>query len=57
MTTYDPTKSPFHRRAQVQYAGWKGHPATVACPECGRVFDLTDKTDAAEWAFGHDCEV
>lgn len=26
------------------------------CPECGRVFDLTDPTDADEWAFGHDCE-
>jgi hypothetical protein len=26
------------------------------CPECGRVFDLTDDTDAAEWAYGHDCE-
>ena len=28
----------------------------VQCPECDRVFDLTDKTDAAEWAYGHDCE-
>jgi len=27
------------------------------CPECNRVFDLTNKTDAAEWAYGHDCEV
>ena len=27
------------------------------CPECGRVFDLTDPTDADEWAYGHDCEV
>jgi len=26
------------------------------CPECGRVFDLTDETDAEEWAYGHDCE-
>lgn len=26
------------------------------CPECGRVFDLTDEDDAAEWAYGHDCE-
>lgn len=26
------------------------------CPECGRVFDLTDETDAAEFADGHDCE-
>lgn len=26
------------------------------CAECGRVFDLTDDTDAAEWSTGHDCE-
>lgn len=26
------------------------------CPECGRVFDLDDETDAAEWFYGHDCE-
>jgi hypothetical protein len=26
------------------------------CVECGRVFDLTDENDAAEWAYGHDCE-
>ncbi len=26
------------------------------CPECGRVFDLTDENDADEWAYGHDCE-
>jgi hypothetical protein len=27
------------------------------CPECNRVFDLSDPDDAAEWAYGHDCEV
>lgn len=26
------------------------------CPECGRLFDLADEDDAAEWAYGHDCE-
>lgn len=26
------------------------------CAECGRVFDLLDETDAAEWTYGHDCE-
>jgi hypothetical protein len=26
------------------------------CPECRRVFDLLDPTDAEEWFFGHDCE-
>mgnify|MGYP000117109622 FL=1 len=26
------------------------------CVECGRVFDLLDETDSAEWSFGHDCE-
>lgn len=30
---------------------------TTKCPECNRVFDLTDPTDADEWAYGHDCEV
>lgn len=42
------------------------HPGVLACPpnlsrstcrECGRVFDLTDENDAAEWTGGHDCEV
>lgn len=28
----------------------------VKCPECGRVFDLTNEEDANEWAYGHDCE-
>lgn len=31
-------------------------PFTRTCVECGRVFDLTDETDAAELAYGHDCE-
>lgn len=30
------------------------HEAT--CPECGRVFDLTDHDDNQEWHYGHDCE-
>ena len=29
---------------------------TATCPECGRVFDLTDAPDSDEWAHGHDCE-
>lgn len=29
---------------------------TAICPECERVFDLTDERDADEWAYGHDCE-
>jgi hypothetical protein len=29
---------------------------TVKCPECLRVFDLFDETDADELAYGHDCE-
>jgi len=28
----------------------------VKCPECERVFDLLNETDAAEWYYGHDCE-
>lgn len=31
-------------------------PMLATCPECGRVFDLTDEDDATEWSFGHDCE-
>lgn len=29
---------------------------SAACVECGRVFNLLDENDAAEAAFGHDCE-
>lgn len=29
---------------------------TTTCPECERVFDLTDDNDNAEWHYGHDCE-
>lgn len=28
----------------------------VKCPECNRVFDLSDEADAEEVAYGHDCE-
>lgn len=27
------------------------------CLECNRKFDLFDENDAAEFYFGHDCEV
>jgi len=30
--------------------------ATVRCVECGRVFNLMNDDDAAEWSTGHDCE-
>lgn len=26
------------------------------CPECGRIFDLTNDEDAGESYWGHDCE-
>lgn len=26
------------------------------CRECERMFDLSNADDAAEWAYGHDCE-
>ena len=29
---------------------------TTTCPECDRVFDLTEETNSAEWHYGHDCE-
>lgn len=28
----------------------------ATCIECDRVFDLLNETDAAELAYGHDCE-
>lgn len=31
-------------------------PVGAKCPECGRVFDLTNEVDADEWYSGHDCE-
>lgn len=31
-------------------------PTKARCRECGRVFDLTDETEAEEWFYGHDCE-
>jgi ferredoxin-like protein FixX len=37
----------------------QGQPARVRearCVECGRVFDLSDGSQAEEWFFGHDCE-
>jgi hypothetical protein len=29
---------------------------TRTCPECGRVFDMTDEEESQEWFYGHDCE-
>ena len=29
---------------------------TRTCRECQRVFDMMDRHDAEEWAYGHDCE-
>ena len=26
------------------------------CSECGRLFDMLNPTDSAEWTYGHDCE-
>jgi len=28
----------------------------TVCPECNRVFDLSNEDDANEWYYGHDCE-
>lgn len=30
--------------------------AKATCPECGRVFDLTNAIDIQEYYAGHDCE-
>lgn len=32
-------------------------PLTVECPECLRIFDMTNPVDADEWAHGHDCDI
>ena len=38
-------------------ADWKEEgDMTTTCPECDRVFDLLDPEDAAQFAYGHDCE-
>lgn len=29
---------------------------TRVCKECDRVFDLSDKEEADQYFFGHDCE-
>ena len=29
----------------------------ATCSECGQVFDLFDQDQAAEFYYGHDCEV
>ena len=30
--------------------------ALEKCRECGRIFDLTDREDAEDFYYGHDCE-
>lgn len=42
------TTNPFERLVRTN---------TAKCTECHRVFDLIDEDDAAEWFYGHDCEV
>lgn len=42
--------------AVATYGGQSPIRNSARCPECGRVFDLTDPTDADEWVHGHDCE-
>jgi len=39
-----------------QMTGPGSIPTKAKCPECWRVFDLTDGQDADEWFYGHDCE-
>jgi hypothetical protein len=40
----------------TRVVGRKEQAMRKRCGECGRVFDLLDETDVAEWAYGHDCE-
>jgi hypothetical protein len=28
----------------------------TVCPECDRLFDLLEETDANDWFYGHDCD-
>jgi len=28
----------------------------LTCMECGRIFDLTNRDDAIDYYYGHDCE-
>ncbi len=28
----------------------------AVCPECDRLFDLLEETDANDWFYGHDCD-
>ena len=28
----------------------------IECTECGRIFDASNKDDANEYFYGHDCE-
>lgn len=39
---------------EVSTEGWNND--LRQCVECGREFDMFDEIDAAEWAYGHDCE-
>lgn len=45
-----------HKAQRVRSKGMEV-PMKARCIECGRVFDLTKESDAAEWHYGHDCEV
>lgn len=42
-----------------QHPSLRSHipPRGFECPECARVFDLTDEEEAMDLAYGHDCEV
>ena len=66
MTRHDALAQNRARGSQSHYVGsvnvqtgeWSNKLSNAArCGECGRVFDLTDEDDAAEWYYGHDCEV
>jgi len=53
-TEWTPALAAQFRRAEDRMS--RGELYKRRCVECGRVFDLTDDDDAAEWAYGHDCE-
>ena len=43
-------------KPQPRYRVLSPYRQGVICPECDRVFDLSDEVAAQEWFYGHDCE-
>lgn len=55
-TIHDSTVRDLSRLADSRKGQEMENKTMGQCVECGRVFDLTDETDASEYYYGHDCE-